>query len=324
MGHFSQKIRLYISTAIIFLIIAASFSIIFYGVYQVYYAPATLFSSVFNEQKSVEEIFEERVINVAVLGLHNREEDNTFGEVYYVDTVIVASINFDHNALNLLAIPRDAYVQIYDSEKWDRIRQSYSYGFEANSAKGHQGGLNYTIETIDSLLGGREIHYYIAMDIEGLKKLIDSMGGVYYNVEKPMISFTPQESLDAGPQILDGQGFINYIIYREPDARDDLNRIRRQKSLLLATFRYFKDMGLFSYILPTYTVYRDHIDTNLNFNQVAALSIFAAERLEEDSIGDYSLHGEYVLIGKGEGYYLIIDEQQKEDILDIVFGGQGS
>lgn len=324
MNNLSPKLKLYISLGVIFSIILVSFSIIFYGFYQVYFAPATLFSHDFDRRGKVEEYFEDRVINVAVLGLHNRNEDNTFGDIYYVDTILVASINFDQDSLQLLAIPRDSYVDIAHIGLKDRIRQSYSYGYEQKRENRHEEGIRFTMDTLSQLLENFELHYYIAMDIEGLKQLIDSLGGVYYTVEEPMIGFTPQESLDAGLQLLDGRGYLTYLTYREPDSRDDLNRMQRQKDLLMATFEYFQDMGIFNYVIPTYSAYREHIYTDLNFNQVAALALFAGERLEADAIRDYSLQGEYFQIGDGEIYYLSINESQKSKLIENMTGGQSN
>ncbi len=357
MADFSPRARLYVSLGIISVIILVSFSIIFYGVYQVYFAPASLFSRDFDDAAGVEEHFDERLINVVVLGLHNRNDDNTFGDVYYVDTILVATINFDQNTLSLLAVPRDSYVQIAAGGVRDRIRQSYSYGYylgydqdnsgstgadggddlSGNSgeteteskvpadqrAERHEAGMRSAIDTISELLDGLTLHYYIAMDIQGLKQLIDSLGGVFYNVEKPMIGYTPQESLDAGPQLLDGQGYLTYLTYREPDSRDDLNRIKRQKALLHATFRYFQDMGLFRYVIPTYATYREHIHTDLSFNQVTALTLFAGERLESGAIYDYSLQGEYFSTDNGATYYLALDEKAKDDLLHKLSRGRG-
>ena len=323
MKNLSPTVRLYISLAIISLIVLVSFSVVFYGVYQVYFAPASLFRNDFYETGTVEEYFEKRVINVAFLGLHNRNEDNTFGEIYYVDTILVASINFDQDSLTLLAVPRDSYVKIAHSEVQDRIRQSYSYGYQQSNGDKHEDGLRFAIETLSLLLDGIDLHYFIAMDIEGLKQLIDSLGGVFYTVEKTMIGYSPQESLDAGPQLLDGQGYLTYLTYREPDARDDLNRMKRQKALLLATFKYFHEMGLFRYVIPTYVAYREHVHTDLNFNQVAALTLFAAERLEVDAINDFSLQGEYFTLDNGESYYLVVDEKKKNEILNKMSGGRG-
>lgn len=324
MENLSQKARVYVSLGIVFFIILLSFSIIFYGVYQVYFAPATLFSRNFTDAESVEDFFEERIINVVVLGMHNRNEDNTFGEIYYVDTILIASINFDRDTLSLLSVPRDSYVEISCSGSLDRIRQSYSYGYNlADQSEREEAGMLCALETISNLLEGLELHYYIAMDIEGLKQLIDSMGGVYFEVEEPMIGFTPQESLDKGPQLLDGQGYVTYLTYREPDTRDDLNRMKRQKELLLATFKYFQEMGLFSYVVPTYAAYREHIDTDLSFNQVAALALFAGERLESDAIRDYSLQGEYFTIDDGETYYLNLDQNSKSEIIESLTVMQG-
>jgi polyisoprenyl-teichoic acid--peptidoglycan teichoic acid transferase len=316
MEKLPQRIRFFISLGIIISIVLVSMALILSGVYQVYFAPATLFRSDFSNDLVVEDEFEERVINVAILGLHNRNDDNTFGDIYYVDTIMVASINFDWDALTLLSVPRDSYVEIYGSGVFDRIRQSYSYGFRDGGEDPHEQGLKTALETLGKLLEGVKLHYYVAMDIEGLRQLIDSMGGVYYNVEEDMIGFTPQESLEAGPQLLDGRGYMTYMTYREPDARDDLNRMKRQKMLLRSTFEYFKEMGLFSYVLPTYTAYREHIRTNLSFNQVASLALFAGERLESNAIIDHSLKGEYFNLDDGSTYYLALDENVLRDLID--------
>lgn len=316
MENLPQRARFYISLAVTCAIILISFSVIFYGVYQVYFAPATLFRSDFDNVNQIEEAFDQRRINVAILGLHNRNEDNTFGDIYYVDTILVASINFAENTLSLLAVPRDAYVDITGYGATDRIRQSYSYGYRLGGDDKHDAGLQTALDTLAELLEGIKLHYYIAMDLQGLRELIDSMGGVYYDVEVDMIGFTPQESLDAGPQLLDGRGYITYLTYRDADIRDDLNRMQRQKSLMLATFEYFKEMGLFSYVIPTYTAYREHISTNLSFNQVAALALFAGERLESDSIKDFSLTGEYFSPDFGQNYYLVLDEEANRQLIE--------
>jgi polyisoprenyl-teichoic acid--peptidoglycan teichoic acid transferase len=257
---------------------------------------------------------------VVLLGMHNRNDDNSFGEIYFIDTILVASINFEQNALTLLAVPRDAYVSIANTGTKDRIRQSYSYGYKLAGGDSHQNGLRYVLDTVSSTLNEFELHYFVAIDMEGLRQLIDSMGGVYYDVEEDMIGFTPQESRQAGPQVLDGRGYLNYLAYREPDARDDLNRIARQKTLLLATFDFFQEQGLFNYVIPVYDAYRDHIYTDLSFNQVAALALFAGERLEADAISDYSLKGEYYKLNDGTSFYFAIDEITKNNILNE-FGG---
>ncbi len=321
MDSLSSKARLYISLGIVFSIILVSFSIIFSGVYQVYYNPASLFRHDFGSRGEIEAHFDDRLVNVALLGLHNRREDNTFGEIYFVDTILIASLNFDRDSVTLLAVPRDSYVEIAHTERKDRIRQSYSYGFEAAGeqeglAQQHAEGMRYAVDTISQLLEEIELHYYVAMDIQGLEQLIDSLGGVYYEVEEDMVGPTPQESLQAGPQMLGGRGYHTYLTYREEDARDDLNRMERQKGLLFATFEYFQEMGLFRYVIPTYATYREHVRTDLNFNQITALALFAAERLEADAIYDFSLQGEYFTGADSDTYYLALDEGSKEEALE--------
>jgi len=304
-----------VAIAFILVALGVSFAIIFYGFFQVYYAPASLFRHDFVNNEAVEDYFEGRVVNIAILGLHNREDDNTFGDIYYVDTLMVASIDFDHNTLKLLAIPRDSYVEIAHSAHRDRIRQAYSYGYNRASVNRHEEGLLTVMDTLALLLPDFELHHFMAIDIEGLKQLIDSLGGVYFTVEEDMIGHTPQESLNAGSQMLEGQGFVTYLTFREEDTRDDLNRIKRQKALILATFDYYQEMGLMQYIIPAYAAYRDHLHTSLTFNQVAALTLFSGERLHSDAIYDYSLVGDYFTDPDDGHFYLVLNEQKMQEIM---------
>lgn len=325
MKKVSRLGRTIIAVLIMVFIIATSFAVIFYGFYQVYFAPATLFSRDFQKTGTVEEYFSEKVINVALLGLHNRSDDNTFGEIYNVDTLLVLSLNFDRNHLTILAVPRDTYTVISCSGKKDKLRNAYREGYlavdGAESSEAHDAGLKCAHETAAALLEGLPLDYYLAIDLNGVRQLIDAVGGVYFEVEKPLKGPTARESLKAGPQLLTGQGFVTYLTYIEHDWQDDFNRIMRQKKLLRYTFRYFKDKGLFNYVVPMYAAYRDHIRTNLNFNQVAALALFAGEHLDDEALASYSLTGRYFKLAGDDSHYLELDEEYKKELLQRLKSG---
>lgn len=265
MKQLTRRTKLYISLGVVISIIVVSLSIVGYGIYQVYYDPAALFKRNFDEVGDVEQYFGERVINVAVLGLHYGNRDSQKNGIYNVDTILVASLNFDQDCLSLISIPRDAYVEIAHLGIKDTISSAYKHGYQQSRRDKQNSGLHTTVDTISNIMGGIKIHYFIAMDMIGLMQLIDSMGGVHFYVDTPIIGPSEEESLYVGPQTLDGRGYLTYLTYRDPEAQDDLERIERQKTLLVATFEHFQDMGRFRLVLPTYAAYRDHVPDKLAF-----------------------------------------------------------
>ncbi len=314
----SRTARFYISLSIVITIFIVAVSIVGQGLYQVYYDQASLFKGDFAVSTELETHFGERVINIALVGLDLGTYRPESDRIHRVDTVMAASINFDRDTVALINIPRDAYIEIAHAGTMDKISRSYRYGYLQGNGDPHQEGLRYAVDTLSLALGGVILHYYVAMDMEALIKLVDAFGGVWFDVDISIQGDDVLEQLHAGPQQLLGTGYLTYLTYREPDAEDDLARINRQRELLLATFQYFKQTDRFQSIIPTYNVYRKHVFTNLSVQQIAALSVYAGDQLDPDAIRVYSLRGEYR--ESGEVLYFMLDREDRSTVLKEVFG----
>jgi LCP family protein required for cell wall assembly len=308
----------FISLGIAGVIILISIAVIFAGVYRVLYNPASLFKHDFPAPGQVEKYFNRKIVNIVLIGMDPTKHQPFQEQGNRVDTIIVASINFDHNRVALISIPRDTYVEIAHLGLRDKISKAYYYGFTYGSKGSPKEGLRYTVDTASLVFGGARIPYYVAMDMDGLAQLVDALGGVEFDVDIMISGETADDDLYLGPQLLSGKGYLAYLTYREPDVADDLARIERQKRLMIATFDHFKRTGRLKGILHTYQAYKDHVITNLSLNQVAALLVFAGERIELDSISLRSLQGE-LLEHAGEPY-LIPDERDLAALVKEVFG----
>ena len=77
-------------------------------------------------------------------------------------------MNIDnHNkSVNAISIPRDSKVYISNGHGVQKINAAYAIG-----------GIELTKKTIEETLGIK-IHNYIIINSEGIKKLIDTIGGV--------------------------------------------------------------------------------------------------------------------------------------------------
>ena len=254
----------------------------------------------------------ERIINIAIIGLGHGEN----GGDYLADTIMVASVNFDRNSLTLLSIPRDSYVEIA-GRGWERIQ--YAYGTDCGKRENgdHEPGICCILETLEKLLGKVKLHYYIAVDMQGLEQLIDSMGGVEFDVDIFIPGPTPAEDIYIGPQLLDGRAYMQYLTYLDSDSGDDLLRIERQKKLLRETLGHFKKMKRFRQVIPTYQAYQDSLHTDLHLDQIIALVAFAREYLNVGEVNDYTLQGEYTEVDGDKR--LILDEDENTRIIEEVF-----
>lgn len=166
-----------------------------------------------------------RKINVLVLGINKRKNDPGRSNVTCLMTVDMSTKN-----VSLLWIPRDSRVNIPDNE-WNKIGHAYAYG-----------GAKLSEKTVANLLGV-PIDYYLAVNMDGFKKVIDALGGVDINVDKRMHYFDPYDvgevdndgliDLKPGQQHMDGNTALQYVRFRH-DEMGDIGRIERQQKFAKA------------------------------------------------------------------------------------------
>ena len=159
---------------------------------------------------------EKNILNVMILGI-----DQLGNERARADSIIVMSYNQDTQEVALISIPRDSRVQIP------------GYGMDKiNHAMAYKGEVALMKQTVENLLGVR-IHHYIYTNFTGFKKMVDVLGGVTINVQKPMIHsdlYNPI-NIKAGTQRLNGTQALGYVRFRG-DSQADFGRMRRQQEFL--------------------------------------------------------------------------------------------
>lgn len=172
-----------------------------------------------------------RKINILVLGVDERAND-----VGRSDTLFLLTVDTDSKEVSMLSIPRDTRVKI-PGNGWDKINHAYAFGKTSLS-----------IKTVEDFLG-IPIDYYVKINITNFQKIIDAVGGVDINVEKPMhytdsyddngglyINFSP------GLQHLNGKTAIEYVRYR--DEEGDIGRIARQQKFIKALLNQVATPGV--------------------------------------------------------------------------------
>jgi len=252
-------------------------------------------------------------VNILVLGMDSSaERRETEREDFRTDTMLLVTINFNTGKVDMITTPRDSYV---------KVTKATGELYKVNSAAYFGGGLCHSgfmnaCDTISGVFGGIPVPYYVGVDMDGMKALIDAMGGVDYDMD---IEFRGDSGqiYKKGMQHLDGTQVLDYLRLRKGYGTD-ADRQARQRKMLVSIFKQLAQTGQIKNLPKIYRALSDMVYTNLTFEQICALAVFGASFGDWDDIGQYTLPGEYhTAYGV---YYYLLDQKAKADLVKKIFG----
>ena len=189
------------------------------------------------------------------------------------DSMLVIRLDPQKEKLSVLSVPRDTKVNLegYGNRK---INHANEYGGPALAAS-----------AVSDLLGGVPIDRYVRVNVQGVEKLIDALGGVNMFVPKDMKynDFSQHLYIDLkkGQQHLDGEKSVQFLRYRY-DGLGDISRVQRQQLLMRAVTEQALKPSTVIKVPKILDVIKSHIDTNLTVKELMALSNFAASTERSD------------------------------------------
>ncbi|MCL4395275.1 MAG: LCP family protein, partial [Chloroflexi bacterium] len=131
-------------------------------------------------------------VNVLVLGIDRRPSEKC---PCRTDVMMIASIDPKTSTAGLITIPRDLYVPIPQVGE-NRINTANFYG---DLYKYPGGGPALAMKTVEYNFG-RRIHYYVLVDFNGFRKVVDTLGGIDICVPKAIDDPTyPDENFGYRP-----------------------------------------------------------------------------------------------------------------------------
>ena len=274
---------------------------------------------------AVDSVFSERIVNIALLGFDRGWNREAYGEdLFRPDMIAVFSIDFEADKISVVRIPRDSYVPIYGTGGfYDKINHSFYYGYQSGGGEDREAeGIRYTLETVRNVLGDIPIHYYVSVDMYSVIELVDALGGIYYESEKEIIDKhweIGRVLVPEGPQLMDGKTFLRYLQYREDETGQDFGRIDRQMNLLKESFLYLREKGRITDIPTTFRIYKDYVDTDLTYTQIAALAYYGRDiDVEDETLNFYTLQGDGQM--KDGIWYLVLRDGERRQVIKEVFG----
>lgn len=228
----------------------------------------TIISTVVSPKHKSLEGEESGRINILLLGAAG---ENWPGK-NLTDTIMIASIDTENKRAALFSLPRDLYVEIPGTNYSTKINQIYQYGLKNNE------GVELIKKTVENVTG-LDIQYFLAVDFEGFKKVIDDIGGINITVERdiydprypgPNYSYEIFE-LKKGFHHLDGAAALKYARMRHDDPEGDFGRAERQQQVIQAVKnRVFSIQTLLNPIALNNLLdtLGDHVRTNIGLSEI--------------------------------------------------------
>ena len=268
------------------------------------------------------ELFASDRLNIALFGFDGNKSRKASSSVFRTDTIMVASLDLKAKKASLVSIPRDSYVKIAGTDIYDKINAAYVYGYNAGEGEEkHRNGIDTAVRTVENFLGGVPIHYYVAIDMDGVAEVVDQVGGVYFDVPYEIRTNYGRGRLlvDKGYQLLNGKKFLHYV--RDRSVGGDFGRASRQQEILIEALHQIKKRGKLSDIPALYRSIQDNLETDLSAAQIAQLALFGL-KLNTDEITTHLFEGSCQTAPKNglNISYVVIDEKKRVELIEAVFG----
>ena len=216
-------------------------------------------------------------VNILLLGIDQRPNEKGY---FRTDTMILLHINPKTGDVGMISFPRDLWVEV--PGYWEtRINSAHVIG----DAKGYPGGgPALAKKTVENLIG-QPVHYYVRINFEGFRKLLEEIGCIEIDVPKLIDDPTfPDDNygydplyIEPGHYCMDAELALKYARTRHVDS--DFGRMERQQQVILA----IKDKVLSTGELPRLIVrapallniLSDAIQTDMPLSKMIALANMA-------------------------------------------------
>lgn len=170
------------------------------------------------------------------------------------DTLMVATVNPTTKRTILYSIPRDTLVELRGDGKRDMQKLNAAYNV---------GGIKMARQTVSQLLG-IPIDYYLTMNMGGLKKMVDAVGGI--TVHSPMDVQFDDVRISKGTHHLNGKQALGYARMRYQDPNGDYGRQMRQQEVIRAVVNKITKKKRLSDYQALLTALAPNVRTDVDFN----------------------------------------------------------
>ena len=208
------------------------------------------------------------------------------------DTLLVCSYDPKIQDVALLSIPRDTFVG---------RNKNTATGFDKINAL-YQIDPDKLLKKVNDITG-LGINYYIKVDTQGLKDLVDSVGGIYFDVPIDMDYDDSSQKLSihlkAGYQLLDGNKAEQVLRFRHNNngstypaeyGQEDIGRMKTQRAFITEVIKQVAKPENITKVDDYIKIANNNVETNFNIWNLKDYAPYAID-FNADNIKTETLPG---------------------------------
>ena len=237
------------------------------------------------------------------------------------DTIIVCSYDPKTQDAAMLSIPRDTFIgdSKQNASAYDKINSRYNGGQTPEN----------TLKEVNELTG-LNIEHYVIIDTEALVELVDTIGGVEFNVPMDMKYNDNKQDLHIdlkeGWQTLNGDQVEQLVRFRHnADGTtysseygiEDFGRMKTQRQVIMAIAKQTIQLKNVKEIGNILDITEKYVKTNIDFNILKDYVPYAIE-MNMDNLKAEQLPGEAKYLN-GISFFLA-DEEETSAMINELFG----
>lgn len=244
--------------------------------------------------------------NILLLGIDARP-----GEVNSrSDTMILVSVDPKLDKAAVISIPRDTRVNIKG-------------GLDKICAANVVGGPEYAVSTVEDLMG-INIDYWVKMDFNGFKNIVDTLGGVTVTVPQRMYKPSEGINLQPGTKKLDGSEALAFVRFRDY-VMGDIERTAQQQVFMKALADEVLQPKTIAKLPRLIKELNKYVETNMKATDMLRMASWAPG-FNADSIVSQTLPGSFYDQVDENGHllqsYWQVDRQKVANLLETMFDGE--
>ncbi|SHM51954.1 LCP family protein [Gracilibacillus kekensis] len=226
-------------------------------------------------------------LNILLLGVDQRGNDSGRS-----DALMVMTLKPKNDEMQLVSIPRDTRTLIVGKGFEDKINHAYAFG-----------GADMSVQTVQNFLD-IEIDYFVRINMEGLKELVDEVGKI--TVQNEIEWNDGKYQFAKGPVEMDGDKTLAYVRMRKQDPNGDFGRTDRQRKVIQAIIDQGANVANVTKIDEMIDIMGNNMSTSLDFNNMKAL--LSGYSNTRKNMNSYQMQGSGKTID-GIYYYIVPNEE---------------
>lgn len=226
------------------------------------------------------------------------------------DTMLMVRFDPEQRKLVVLSIPRD-------TRTWVQ-----GVGLTKLNEANYDGGPALAAKATSELMGNTTIDRYIRINVQGVEKLLDALGGVKLYVPQDMRYQDDSQhlyiNLKQGEQHLNGAQALQFLRFRH-DNLGDIGRVQRQQMLMRALLEQALNPATLARVPQILSVIQANIDTNLSVEELVALVGFAGQS-DRPKAQMLMVPGEFSTADQFEASYWLPNQGKLDAMVSQYFG----